>query len=287
MVISGADERRVRTAVATTRSALLELTRCAPIIDVALIGSAGGTYRWTPSRIVDFDCFVFVEALDNKAGTALQNLNDDLVNKLGKTGVDFELRIIRGSYKPNRTMADPPILLLHLGVFTDDSYLQEEACKRWAWRKYICQVEESRLARLAPSRPSLEDLLYGPRGVVERLADLNRGKTAMCEWLLPDLNSTEITIDHHSSVFVEFCYGSAATTARNHARILGYPEADRLENDQFFSWYQETVLPTKTLLPLMEMKRRARDEGATAGDTRPRELCTSFLKSVLAAILTA
>jgi hypothetical protein len=282
MTISRADERRVRAAATAARAAVLALPSEGGITDVALIGNASEVYEWVPSRIVDLDCFVFVREMNAEAGIVLQNLRSELGRGLKSLGVDFELRIIRGMYKPDRGASDPPIVLLHLGAFTDETYLAESIVKRWAWRKYRCQVEGSRLARLAPRRPVLDDLLYGPGGVIDRLHDLHRGETVMSEWSIPELSVSTVSFDADSWVFTEFCYGSAATTARTHARVLGHGEADRLGNEEFFAWYDQNVLATRTLLPLMAMKGRARNEGFSAGASRPRELCTEFLERVLA-----
>jgi hypothetical protein len=265
--------------VALLRDAILALLGRGGIMDVAFIGSASGLYGWVPSRIVDFDAFIFAGRLDRTVGCEIQSLERDVRQGCDARGVDFELRIIQGAYKPQRTDADRPIVLAHLGVFDEREYLDESPVKRWAWRKYPCERDTQRLARLAPERPTPGDLLYGPRGIVEKLADLRSGATSMIEWMLPDLHVEVRRFDCDSPVFTEFCHGAAATTARHHARLLDRIEADSMGNSEFFAWYDANVLRTRSLLPLMALKARSRDEGFGPASVS-RELAIDFLEEV-------
>jgi hypothetical protein len=269
----------VTAAVETLREAILSLPGRGGIIDVAFIGSASSVYEWIPSRIVDFDAFIFVEKLDRAAGDEIQRLEDDVRRRLDALNVDFELRIIEGSYKPQRTAEQRPIVLAHLGVFDERLYLSSRVVKRWSWRKYPCERDVERLARWCPHRPTPRDLLYDPGGVADMLKALRRGETSMLEWKLPDLHTEVLYFDCESHVFAEFCHGSAATTARHHARLLDRVEADRLGNDEFFPWYDENVLSTSSLLPLMQLKARSRNEGFGHA-SRSRELAIDFLENV-------
>jgi hypothetical protein len=269
----------VIVAVKLLREAILSLLRRGEILDVAFIGSASTVYEWIPSRIVDFDAFIFVDRLDRDAGNEIQRVQEDVRRRLDVLDVDFELRIIEGAYKPQRSALQRPIVLAHLGVFDERLYLNAPVVKRWSWRKYPCEKDVERLDRLCPRKPTALDLLREPSGVADTLNDLRRGTTSMLEWKLPDLHTEELCFDCESHVFVEFCHGAAATTARHHARLLDRDEADRLGNDKFFPWYNENVLRTSSLLPLMELKARSRNGGF--GDVgRSRALAINFLEAV-------
>jgi hypothetical protein len=269
----------VIVAVKLLREAILSLLRRGGILDVAFIGSASTVYEWIPSRIVDFDAFIFVDRLDRDAGNEIQRVQEDVRRRLDVLDVDFELRIIEGAYKPQRSALQRPIVLAHLGVFDERLYLNAPVVKRWSWRKYPCEKDVERLDRLCLRKPTALDLLREPSGVADTLNDLRRGTTSMLEWKLPDLHTEELCFDCESHVFVEFCHGAAATAARHHARLLDRDEADRLGNDKFFPWYNENVLRTSSLLPLMELKARSRNGGF--GDVgRSRALTINFLEAV-------
>jgi hypothetical protein len=266
-------------AVRSLREAILSLPGRGGILDIAFIGSASSIYEWIPSRIVDFDAFIFVERLDREAGKEIQALEEDVRRGLDALDVDFELRIIEGSYKPQRRDLDRPIVFAHLGVFDEHLYQSEAVVKRWGWRKYLCERDVDRLARWSPRKPTGFDLLYGPRCISDKLSDLRRGETSMVEWKLPDLRTEVRSFNCESSVFAEFCHGAAATTARHHARLLNRDEADCLANSEFFGWYNENILWTESLLPLMELKARSRNEGF--GDiSLSRGLAIDFLEAV-------
>lgn len=265
---------------------LLGLLSLPELLDLAFIGTASEVYRWKPSRIVDFDAFLFTGQRGAAVGTVLLGAKERLQRELNGMDVDFDLKVIRGSFKPERMPSDRPVVLAHLGVYTDQLYLKDSCLKRWAWRKYPCRVEPQRLRRLAPNPPTRDDLLLGPGGVNERLGDLATGTTMMEEWILPSMESVVHVVTAKAPLFVEFCFASCAVSARHHARTRGYLEPDTLGNDEFFVWYDQNVLHTSTLLPLMEMKARSRDEGLAVFGSRPMLLAGEFL-TTLASTLAA
>lgn len=277
-------EHRVRTAADAVRVGLLGLLDHDGVTDLAFIGTASDRYEWRPSRIVDFDAFVFCERRGPAVGGLLDELRRRLAAALDDLGVDLELRVLRGAYKPDRHDDDRPIVLAHLGVFGEADYLDEPVTKRWAWRKYPCIREPGRLARLCPARPTRDDVLDGPRGIREKLRDLRAGATVMEEWVLPDLALVERVFRDGDAAFTEFCHGAVATGARHHARLLGYPEPDVLGNDDFFPWYDRSVLATESLLPLVDRKRRSRNEGFGALGAGSRPLAIDFLEAVARAL---
>jgi hypothetical protein len=277
MVRQSGSLQGVTPAASLVRDAAHSLVAQSGVLDLAFIGSASELYEWKPSRIVDFDFFIFANELGRALGDALERMRQGMASRLDAMGVDFELRIIRGPYKPERTSSDRPIVLAHLGVFTDETYRTEAPTKRWSWRKYPCVVERHRLMRLSPRSVDLRDLLEGPEGVEAGLRDLIRGVTLMEEWILPELRTEVRSFDATSHVFVEFCHASVSTCARHHARVLGYTEPDRLSNEEFFPWYDRQVLSTSSLLPLAELKRRSRDEGFGSLGSSSRKLAIAFL----------
>src|SRR5262249_25156142 len=155
--------------------------------------------------------------------------------------IDFELRIIEGPYKPALARLERPIIVLHLGVFTERSYLASSPVKRWSWRKYRCQREPGRLERLAPPRPDLAEFLSGAKGIEYRLKRIASGSVSMHELVLPSFREVEIIVSTDDPNFIECCFADALSSARNHGRILGLPEADCLPNEMYFPWYAENV----------------------------------------------
>jgi hypothetical protein len=279
------EEARIRHAVAVVRGQLLGVIGAEFVRDVVPIGTASDRYDWLPSRIVDFDAFVFVDGRGVRVGRALSEVKTRIEAALRVLGVDVEFRVIRGAYKPDRSAGQPPIVLAHLGVFAEEDYLREPMVHRWGWRKYRGVVEPGRLARLAPPRPSVSDLLDGERCVRHKLADLERGETTMHEWVLPELRLEERTYTAGDPVFTEFCHGAVATGARHHARLLGHLEADTLGNDDFFVWYSERLLRTDVLLPLMERKKQSRNGGFASLAAGSREAAVAFIRQLEATLV--
>lgn len=249
-------------------------------IDVAFIGNTSEHYRSGFGHLVDFDAFVFVERMDQSAGQPLADLRDRLIDQCAERGVDFELRIIDGPYKPAIARLRRPVFVVHLGVFTEQLYLASPGVKRWAWRKYRCEREPGRLARMAPSQPTLAEFVAGPKGLRWRCAAIEKGAVEMTEWLLPSLAVVPFIVTPEEVNFVECCFAYAANVARNHARALGAPEADHLENAEFFAWYDRTVLRSAELLDLMAHKARCRDAGFDLPVEQARELALDYLRKV-------
>ena len=248
--------------------------------DVAFIGNTSDHYRSGLGRLVDFDAFVFVADMDRFAGQPLADLRDRLTGECAARGIDFELRIIDGPYKPAIARLRRPVFMVHLGVFTEELYLASPGVKRWAWRKYRCEREPGRLARMAPSQPTLAEFVAGPKGLRWRCAAIEKGAVEMTEWLLPSLVTVPLSVTPAQVNFVECCFAYAANAARNHARALGAAEADRFGNAEFFAWYDRTVLRSPELLELMAQKAHCRDAGFDLPVERARELASGYLRKV-------
>jgi len=247
-------------------------------VDVAFIGGGSGLYQSGFGLIVDFDVFVFVERLDEVTGNPLAAFRDRLTGECEARGIDFELRVIEGPYKPAIDRPRRPAFLLHLGIFTEALYLASSPLKLWAWRKYSCEREPGRLARLAPSRPTLAEFVVGPKGLRQRRAAIENGAVEMTEWLLPQLTAVPFTVTPVQGNFVECCFAYSANTARNHTRALGLEEADQLSNAEFFPWYSDTLLRSPELLELMEHKAQSRDTGYELPVERARELAIRYMR---------
>ena len=247
-------------------------------IDVGYIGNTSGHYASSFGRIVDFDVFVFVERMDQVAGTPLAGLREQFTDECDARGIDFELRIIEGPYKPAIARLRRPVFVVHLGVFTEQLYVASPPLRRWAWRKYRCEREPGRLARLAPPQPTLAEFVAGPKGLRQRRAAIENGSVAMTEWLLPSLVAVPLTVTQTRATFVECCFAYAANTARNHARALGLAEADQLNNTEFFPWYNDAVFRSPELLDLMAHKARCRDTGFDLPVEQARELAICYMR---------
>ncbi len=273
---------QVRAELAGISEALKAALRaCAarpPLVDAAFIGNTSGHYSSSLGLMVDFDAFVFVDRMDEQAGKPLADLRDRFADECGRRDIDFELRIIEGPYKPAIPRLQRPVFVVHLGVFTEALYLASTPLKRWAWRKYRCEQEPGRLARLAPSKPTLAEFVAGPKGLRQRREAIENGAVEMTEWMLPSLVAVPFTVTADQVNFIECCFTYAATSARNHARTLGAPEADRLNNDDFFPWYDAAVLQSPELLELMALKARCRDSGFDLPIGRARALALGYMR---------
>ncbi len=249
-------------------------------LDVAFIGNTSGYYPSSFGLMVDFDAFVFVDRMDRAAGKPLADLRDRFTEECDARGIDFELRIVEGPYKPAIARLRRPVFVAHLGVFTEALYLASPPLKRWAWRKYPCEREPGRLARLAPPPPTLAEFVTGPKGLRQRRAAIENGLVEMTEWLLPSLTPVPLNVSTDQVNFVECCFAYTASTARNHTRALGLAEADQLNNTEFFPWYNRTVLQSPALLDLMAHKAHCRDAGFEVSVERARELAMRYMRAL-------
>lgn len=275
------DRRRIESAVGEVKQELRRLLTHVQVKDLAFIGNASDVYEWHPSKIVDLDAFLFTQTIGPVVGASILGLRDRLTATLADVDIDFELRIVKGAYKPERDAANDPIVVAHLGIFTEETYCREAAIKRWSWRKYPCEVDATRLARLSPDRPSVGDLRDGPRGVVERLRELRARTTQMTEWTLPDLGQESFDVAADDALFAEICLSAAATSARHHARVLGAAEPDELGNSAFVEWYSRNVLDSESYCELMRRKESARAAGEQPSVHEVRALAIDYLEQLL------
>jgi hypothetical protein len=274
----------VEPATLTVRSRLLAGVAGGAIEDLAFIGNASAVYPWISSLMVDLDVFLFAGRLDVALGHWLLGVRDGLTAELAGRGADFELRIVEGPYKPAIRQLARPVIVAHLGVFTEAMYVAEAPLKRWAWRKYPCERETDRLMRLAPAPPDLNEILNGNRGVRHRLHALRSGRIEMREWLLPDFAEVPLHIGRGQPNFIECCFAYAANCARHHCRALDNREADRLGNEEFFPWYAANVFASPALSELMALKARCRNTGFDVDATRVQALAIEYISDLEAII---
>jgi hypothetical protein len=231
------------------------------ILDVSFIGNTSGLYAWEPAPIVDMDVCLFVHRRDRKIGLWLARTRQLLIESMNIKGIDFDLRIIRGPYKQTLVHIERPIIVVHMSLFTEELYLNRPRLLRWAWRKYSGVVEPSRLARMAPERPTFHELLYGRSGVTKKLESVKSGSAPFLEYTIPDLAERAWTVSAGDPLFAEYCLAAGAICARNHARVLDKPEPDFLGNREFAAWYDRNVLNSLAFRALMELKDKVRKEG--------------------------
>jgi hypothetical protein len=281
-VVTSPGEARARLARVSEelKAALRTLVTTPGYVDLAFIGNTSEHYPSTFGLMVDFDAFLFVERMDASVGTPLAALHDRFWQRCDAEKIDFQLRIVEGPYKPPIARLARPVFVAHLGLFTERLYLQSPQLRRWAWRKYVCEHEHARLSRLAPRPPTLQDFVAGPKGLRERRAAIEAGRVRMTEWALPDLTSTDFYVDAQQPNFIECCFAYSANTARNHARALGHPEADQLDNTAFFAWYDREVFASTDLLELMAHKARCRDAGFEMPVEQARCLALRYMRAL-------
>ena len=271
-------ERKLVAMVNRVKALVLESLEQPCIEDIAFIGNASDRYVWEPAMIIDLDVCIFVKAMDRITGVFLLDLSHRITDLLARQDAAFEFKIVRGPYKPTPMWVTRPFMVLHGAVFTEETYLAEAPILRWGWKKYSCQNEPDRLARLAPQKPGIPMLLAGPKGIQEKIAGISSGRVLMQERILPELNwvSHEYTPNH--PLFAEYCLNAGATTARNHARVAGRPEADSLPNSAFFPWYHREIFSCEAFLALMEGKAAARHRGYGGLMPRVRDLALEYLR---------
>jgi hypothetical protein len=266
--------------IAAIKSDLIDGVRRGNYADLAFIGNSSNAYPWTPCLMVDIDVFLFANELNEQLGSWLLDRAASWRAQVARQRIDFELRVIEGPYKPAVTLLERPIIVLHLGVFTELRYLASPPLKRWAWRKYSCVTEPNRLERLAPPRPDLTELLYGPKGVEYRLNAIASGSVTMNELVLPSFREVTFSISLDEPNFAECCFAYSLSSSRNHGRILGFREADSLPNETYFQWYNQNVLSCPGLLRILQIKMQCRDTGFDVNNAMVQTLAVQYLKSL-------
>ena len=274
------DTADIEEAVDLVKAEFVSDVKAGKADDLAFIGNASGIYPWEPCLMVDLDVCLFLGQMDETAGSWLAALRDRLGSIVSRRGIDFELRIINGPYKPPISALQRPVIVAHLAVFTEERYLKETANFRWCWRKYPCLVDEHLLLRLASHQPSLHEVVSSATGITDRLAVLESGRVVMKEWLLPDFRVVDLEVSARDANFAEYCFSAATTCARDHCRALEFDEADTLPNRAFFPWYQANVFPSEDLEQLLILKEHSRNEGFGASTLQARELAIGYLHAL-------
>ena len=247
--------------------------------DLCFIGNTSEHYPWTPGKIVDIDAFLFVESVNIKVANWLNELSQTLVERYFEKA-NFELRIVEGPYKPDLPSSGKSAYLLHMGVFTDESYMEQCQLKRWGWRKYKCIREPNRLERLGPNSLDLRTFIDAKKGLRFRLNQIKAGTVWFDELTLPSLKSVRWSVIAGERLFNECCFSYTLGSARNHARALGLGEADSLPNETFFTWYDQNVRASPELLELLQLKNMCRQQGYHVEPEYTRKLSIAFLEGL-------
>lgn len=264
-------------AIQFTQQKFLSGLEKAFIHDIAFIGNTCDVYHWQPGLIIDIDIWLLVKQRDKRVGMWLLNTGRVIERSLKEKNMNFELKIIRGPYKPTPVLITRPEVLAHVSVFIEDNFIRETGTFPWALRKYKCLKEPDRFAKIPYSKPNPGELL---RVIQRKLSRIQDGIIKMTEWRLPNFNRVELEFTVDEPIFAEYCFNAAACCARNHARILNMKEADLLANERFFPWYNENVFHSPTLSDLMALKRKARNFGFAGMTSKARQWAGSYLKSV-------
>lgn len=252
------DADTLRQNIQMAKDAFLGGLKEGRLLDIAFIGNASTIYVWEPGRIIDVDICIFVQEKNLAVGSWLYDLRQRLTSEFATRDIQFDLRLVKGAYKDAVRIVQQPHLVVHIALFTEDSYLECSKLMRWGWRKYLCITEPHRLGRLAPVRPSAQDVLDS---VEKRLADILDGCAHFTETVLPDLRQVQWTAKRGDPLFAEHCLSGALVCARIHARILGALEPDSLNNSDFVAWYNQTVMLSPELRTIVDLKVNARNEG--------------------------
>jgi len=274
-------EDNLRQAIQLTQASLCAGIGKAGILDVGFIGNTSGVYQWEPALIADIDVCLFVRQKDAVLGQWLLARANDLRATLDRLGVDFELRVLRGPYKPARWNLVRPVAIAHLAVFLPTDFGQEPSALRWAWRKYRCIVEPARFSAYSGKPPGWPELL---EMATRKLRRIQAERIQMTEWELPDFASRVWEFNASHPVFVEYCLEAPLLCARNHGRVLGLPESDRLSNREYVAWYRREVIATVALEKILEMKEHARQRGYAGMLPRAKDIAAQYLVELIARI---
>lgn len=252
------EEEKLRRAIRLTQEELRAGIGHAGIVDVAFIGNTSGVYIWEPAMIVDIDVCLFVESTGREVGCWLLALGDRLRAGMEALGVDFELKVVRGPYKPAAWRLERPVAVAHVAVFTESAYRELPRSLRWSWRKYRCVVVPDRMFVEGDEAPGWQEL----QAIAERkLFRIEAGRVLVTQWELPDFMERlrEFTTGH--PIFAEYCLAGPLICARVHGRILRRAEADQLSNRDYVEWYRREIMETAELKELFQLKERARQRG--------------------------
>jgi hypothetical protein len=253
------------------------------VVDVAFKGGLSDVYEFRPAMNLDLDFFVLVARRDQVVGSWLLSLREGLMRRHPAIPMACDVRVVRGPIKHVPSTLDRLSITLHPAVFTEAEYQNMSPVLRWGWRKYRCEVEPGRLRRWAPStRPGLADLLQSRGGLLRTIEHLRAGRVSLKEWVLPAFDEINNDVVEPEPLFSEYCISKVAAISRNHARCMGYDEADSLDNKNFAVWYFDEVLASPEFQSVMQAKEDIRIRGYGVADPNLKVLAIRYLSAVLA-----
>jgi hypothetical protein len=271
-------EENLRQAIDRTQEAFRAGIGQAGITDVGFIGNTSGVYAWEPALILDIDMCLFVTKKDAVLGHWLLAQRDHLRAALDRLGIDFELKVLRGPYKPAAWQLARPVAIAHLAVFTEDAYAQEPQALRWSWRKYRCVVEPSRLSSDRGQPPGWAELR---EMATRKRTRIRAERVQMTEWELPEFTTRVWEFDARHPVFVHYCLFFPLLCARTHGRVLGRPESDSLGNRDYVTWYRRELIASAALEEIQRLNARARQHGYANLLPQAREYAETYLDELL------
>jgi len=271
-------EEKLRQAIAQTQDAFRAGIGQAGIKDVGFIGNTSGVYVWEPAQVLDIDVCLFVTKKDAVLGQWLLQQRDHIRSELDRLGIDFELKVLRGPYKPAGWHLARPVAIAHLAVFTEEAYVQEPQALRWSWRKYRCVVEPSRLNSGCGQPPEWLELR---EMAARKRARIRAERVQMTEWELPDFTARVWEFDAHHPVFVQYCLTAPLLCARNHGRVLRRPESDSLGNRDYVAWYRRELLASAALDEIQRLNDRARQHGYANLLPQAQSYAETYLEELL------
>ena len=173
---------------------------------------------------------------------------------------------------------------MHLGVFTEFELPRRITFGTLGVAEIFLLGRTGATSAAGPPKPDLRQLLSGAKGVAFRLNAIASGSVTMVELVLPTFREATFSVSISDPNFVECCFAYALASARNHGRVLGFEEADKLPNEVYFRWYSDTIMRSDDLLQLVQMKAQCRNTGFDVHGSMVQALALRYLRWLTLAI---
>lgn len=233
------------------------------IIDIAHIGNTANTvYKYDGAMLVDIDMMIIIKAFDESAGKKIEVVCDSISKFILKEYPEIELVFcaVSGPYKPATLRITKQKFFIHILIYSYETYSSTSKLFRYACRKYNCLIQPNRLNKL--SQPvTMNDLFYDKYGILSLQEIISSEIISYEHKTLPSLQTKIETYSRDNPVFIEFCFYAITTLARNHARVLGYSQADQYPNSCFFAWYNKTIFNSFEMETIINEKNYCRNNG--------------------------
>jgi hypothetical protein len=251
------------------------------INDITFLGQASEFYEFRPAWNVEIDICIFLDRINLYNGLKLFNVSNTIAVELSQLGFKYEMRCIDGPYKRIIRNANERWFVIHGAIFTKKTYPETYPILKWSWRKYCCIVDSNYLFKHSGSCPDIDELINGKRGIKERLEVLEKGNLILQETCLPTLKKRSIKVNKDSELFLEYCFSSAADVCRNHGRVLRILEADLLNNEEYFTFYYNSIFKCTAYKELMDLKNTIRKSDIQLNLDHILRLALNYLTSLV------